>query len=815
MQKTLLDIIILGLLILLFGSIYLKWATRRLQFWILGWLSVLAHFCVLLVSPTTNTGQSLQSFMQFGFLLLGGVSFILASSAVSIDAERVWSTAAALSFPPLIYAALVTFGGTNPLILDLIAICGETLVLLLTVRFYRQRPLVLYSSFFAAALNVLTTVVSTLHKRPELGIYAALTQLFFMNAVLFWDDFRRISAGVITAGIGLLVWAAVFPSAVVFAAFFPQINISPEVWNVPKYFVEFGMVLTLLEDELEYASRQSLDYRLLFDGNPLPMWIFDRKTLAFLRVNDAAIRHYGYSREQFLLMTIHDLCPAEALEDRKESVVSSIVNSTVTGPTTHILRSGHRIQVEEIGHTIKFEGRDAHFIMINDVTDRQLLHNQLVHQAQHDMLTGLPNRLLLRDRMEQALVSAARHSQKAAVVCIDLDRFKQINDIYGHAAGDAVLQQVAVRLKARLRQMDTVARTGGEEFTVVLGGLASARDAGTVANNLIESFREPFSMDGFMLEISASLGVAIYPDDGLDSELLWKSADAAMYRAKNSGGNQYVCVSREISNSASEATELEVYLRRILKEGGLELYYQPQYTIDEKLCGFEALVRLRHPRFGLVLPDRFIPIAEESGLIVSLGNWVIEEVCRQSRAWVESGLPQLRIAVNVSPLQFMRVDFSNFVEQVLKHHNMDPHLIEFEVTETTVMRNLDEVARQMRVLSDQGIRFSVDDFGTGYSSLRHLHQLPISTLKIDRSFVERICERNGTYSIVEATLSLAHSLGMNVVAEGVENKQQWAILRDLGCDVMQGFLFSPPISSQAVPALVEAATPVTLRSARG
>ncbi len=275
-----------------------------------------------------------------------------------------------------------------------------------------------------------------------------------------------------------------------------------------------------------------------------------------------------------------------------------------------------------------------------------------------------------------------------------------------------------------------------------------------------------------------------------------------MYRVKRSGGNQFVLVSHEISTSTTEANELEIFMRRALKEGGFEMYYQPEYGADGSLRGLEALIRLHHPKYGLVSPDRFIPIAEESGLIVPVGNWVLREVCRQGQEWRNRGITVDRIAINVSPLQFMRMDFSRQVRQVIAELGADPANLEIEMTETTVMRNLEEVARQMRDLAELGVQFSVDDFGTGYSSLRHLHQLPIQTLKIDRSFVERVCEPNGTSSLVQAILSLAHDLGLQVVAEGVENREQMDTLIRMRCDVMQGYLFARPQPADGIPALV-------------
>jgi diguanylate cyclase (GGDEF)-like protein len=404
--------------------------------------------------------------------------------------------------------------------------------------------------------------------------------------------------------------------------------------------------------------------------------------------------------------------------------------------------------------------------------------------------------------MEQTLAAAARHGNLAAVICLDLDRFKQVNDTYGHIVGDLCLKKLADRFCARLRASDTVARSGGEEFTVLLGGLTTPADAELVVAELLSGTRQPFAVDGYNLEISASIGIAIYPDDGTDSQALWRSADTAMYRAKNSGGNQYLFVSNEISASASEANEIELWMRRALKEGGFEIYYQPQYTIDRDLCGLEALIRLQHPVEGMIPPQRFIQIAEESGLIVPIGNWALEEVCRQSTEWRSQALPPIRVALNVSPLQFMRSDFSLQVRAVLAAFQMDPCLIEIEMTESTVMRKFDEIARQMLDLSELGVQFSVDDFGTGYSSLRHLYQLPVKTLKIDRSFIERIGDPNGTYVIVQAIMSLAHSLDMRVVAEGVERDDQVEILRELKCDIIQGFLWGRPQPARSIPALL-------------
>ncbi|HEX3471971.1 MAG TPA: EAL domain-containing protein [Silvibacterium sp.] len=802
MQNTWLDILILGLLVLLFGSIYRTRPTPRLRYWIIGWLCVLAHFGILLINPATATGAALVGSLGLSTLLMSAVSFMLAADRKWLGPKLGFLYCSLLALPAVLYIFAVQFQVEKVAVLIGLALAAEVAVVVAARQLWFHHQPVQKAALVSAAGAVLWIAYSVVHGQAWIGIYAFLTQFFLMNAMLYWQDFKRWSMGVITAVGGLVTWAAVFPSALLLAAFFPHHAVPGELWNIPKFFVEFGMILTLLEGEIIVTSRQREEYRVLFDGNPHPMWITDFDTLAFLKVNDSAVLHYGYTQDEFLAMTLRDIRLPEDVAELEHRLKNVTETTSISGPWIHLRKDGSQIQVEIASHRIDFEGRKARFSLAQDITERQLLHERLLHQANHDALTGLPNRLLLKDRMEQTLASAARRGNLAAVICLDLDRFKQINDTYGHVIGDLCLKKLAERLCSRLRASDTVARSGGEEFTVLLDGLSSSADAELVVAELLTGIRQPFAVDGYNLEISASIGIAIYPDDGTDSQVLWRSADTAMYKAKNSGGNQYLFVSNEISASASEASEIEICMRRALKEGSFEVYYQPQYTIDGYLYGLEALLRLHDSVEGMIPPNRFIPIAEESGLIVPIGNWVLEEICRQSAEWQCQGLPPIRIALNVSPLQFMRADFAIQVRAVLAAFQMDPGLIELEMTETTVMRKLDEIARQMLDLSGLGVHFSVDDFGTGYSSLRHLHQLPIKTLKIDRSFIERISDPNGTYAIVQAILSLAHSLEMQVVAEGVERQEQVEILRELKCDAIQGFLWGRPQPARFIPGLI-------------
>lgn len=563
MQDRLLDILILGLLVLLFAVIYRKRRTLRLQFWITGWLFVLAHFAVLLPSPATEFGQKMQEALGMAGLWLGGTCFALASSAFALQKKNRTLLAIGVGVFPLIYIFIAAFYPAAGKLQAVSAIVAEAVYLGLSWHFRRGTGAVFWTNTFGGLICGIWLLMMIGTGRGELGIYALLTQIFLSNAVLFLDDFKRLSIGVITTFSGLLAWAAIFPIALGLGHFLPTLHVPAELWNVPKYFVEFGMILTLMENQIYSARWQGEQYRLLFDGNPYPMFIYDAKSLVILRVNDAALDQYAYSREEFLKMTVAKLYDLAALTGM-ERMLGDIHNANtvrVTGPWLQRRKNGTEFQVELSSQPIEFEGRDARLCMAQDVTDRQRLHEQLVHRAHHDSLTGLPNRFLLEQRMKLTLENASRYSHKAAILCMDLDRFKQINDRYGHAAGDACLQEVAERLTSRLRESDTVARTGGEEFTVVVGELLYGSDAEKIANDLLTTIRRPFSLGNIGIELSASIGVAIYPDHGTEGTQLWRASDIAMYRAKFSGGNRYMLVSEEDVEYALASREMPQMIR--------------------------------------------------------------------------------------------------------------------------------------------------------------------------------------------------------------------------------------------------------------
>ena len=451
------------------------------------------------------------------------------------------------------------------------------------------------------------------------------------------------------------------------------------------------------------------------------------------------------------------------------------------------------------------EGVITHHIgVINDVTDLIRYQEQLEYQANYDSLTRLPNRNLLRDRLQHALIVAQRHHKGVAVVFIDLDGFKNVNDSLGHSVGDRLLSVVAERLARCTRTSDTVARHGGDEFVIVMTDTVDEQSLIAWMERVRASISEPVWLDGTELYVGCSMGASLFPQDGEDAETLMKKADLAMYRAKDMGRNTFQFYQPEMNASAGARMNLERRLRRALRDNEFLLHYQPQVDIvSGQIVGTEALVRWRDPEVGLVLPSLFIPVAEESGLIGPLSEWVLREACRQNKAWQDEGLPPARVSVNLSARVFQQRDIAKLVMQVLAETGLEPQYLELELTESTIMRNAEEAVLMLNELHALGIGLAIDDFGTGYSSLSYLKRFPVDRLKIDRSFVSDIGISGDDETITSAIIALAHSLKLQVIAEGVETSAQLDFLKERACDEMQGFYFAKPMSTDAISALFQ------------
>jgi diguanylate cyclase (GGDEF)-like protein/PAS domain S-box-containing protein len=513
----------------------------------------------------------------------------------------------------------------------------------------------------------------------------------------------------------------------------------------------------------------------------------------------------GWSRDEAAGRPIEEvfrIVDAGTRETTQNPMLEAIRQDKTVGLTPNcvlIRRNGSDAAIEDSAAPIHDRrGQVTGAVMVfHDVSSARALSLRMSYLAQHDSLTDLPNRTLLNDRLDRAIVLAERHRQRLAVLFLDVDRFKHINDSVGHVIGDRLLQSLAERLQTCVRNSDTVSRQGGDEFVILLSEVTHAADAAVSAEKLLLALSEPHRIDQHDLEVTVSIGIATYPDDGTDAETLLKRADFAMYHAKESGRNKYQFFEPKMNVRAIERQSLENELRHALERREFAMHYQPKVNLHSgAITGIEALIRWHHPQRGLVLPAQFIPIAEECGFIVPIGQWVLRESCQQAKLWQDAGLPSVRMAVNVSTVELRAKDFLTGLRDILMETGLDPLHLELELTETFLMQDMTSTAAVLRAINELGVRLTLDDFGTGYSSLSHLKRFPIGTLKIDQSFVRNVTTDADDASIVSAVINMAKSLDMCVVAEGVETPQQLAFLREQNCPEGQGYYFNRPVTAR-------------------
>ncbi len=519
-------------------------------------------------------------------------------------------------------------------------------------------------------------------------------------------------------------------------------------------------------------------------------------------LNQVAEQMTGWSREEAVgrqlseVFRIVDGVTREATPNPAQRAISE--NRTVGLAADSILLRGDGGESAIEDSAAPIHNRDGQVagavIVFHDVSESRAIAQKMAYLAQHDFLTGLPNRALLTERLSRAIGQARRHDKRVGLLFVDLDYFKHINDSLGHALGDLLLQRVAERLIACVRDTDTVCRQGGDEFVILLAEIEQATDAAPIADKLLAAVAESCLIAGHELHVSLSVGISIFPDDGQDADTVMKNADTAMYHAKANGRNNYQFFTPEMNIFAVQRLFVEGNLRRALRQGEFLLYYQPKVDIASGLMiGSEALIRWQDPEHGLLHPRQFVPIAEESGLIVPIGCWVLREACRQVRAWQDSGLLVVPVSVNISAVEFRHRGFLEGVAKILKETGMLPSYLELEVTESVLMTDAESSAEVLASLKAMGMQLAIDDFGTGYSSLSYLKRFPIDTLKIDQSFVHDIASDHDDASLVRAMISMGKNLKQRVVAEGVETEAQLAFLRELKCDEGQGFLFGRPL----------------------
>jgi len=561
---------------------------------------------------------------------------------------------------------------------------------------------------------------------------------------------------------------------------------------------QLGRVIERTRGERALQTSEA-QYRLLFERNLAGVY---RTTITgrMLSCNPALARILGYDSAEELLSTPvlqHYPDPVE----RERLLVQLHENGSVAAYEVRLRRKdGSEIWVIENATLMRAKDGSDSVVegTVIEITERKKAEEMIRYMAYHDYLTRLPNRALFQDRLTVALAQARRHREGMALLSLDLDRFKLVNDTLGHAAGDALLKAVGDRLRRTVREGDTVARVGGDEFLILLTGVDHAEYGAKVARKILAAFARPFRIEGRQLHATASMGISLYPHDGDEVDVLARNADAAMYRAKETGRNNYQLYAPAMNVRAAERLALENDLWLALERGEFEVYYQPQVKVDTgEIVGAEALLRWNHPTRGLVSPDEFIPAAEETGMIVRIGEWVLRNACREVNEWVVNGLQPIRLAVNISMRQFQSRDFVETVERALNDTGFDPRLLELEITESIAMQDEEQTIRILQSLRQMGLRISIDDFGTGYSSLKYLKDLPIHALKIDQSFVRELATNVNDAMIVANIITIAHSLNLSVIAEGVETGDQLDFLKDKRCDEFQGYLCKRPMAAES------------------
>ncbi len=564
--------------------------------------------------------------------------------------------------------------------------------------------------------------------------------------------------------------------------------------------------LSRLQGSYRALAESEALYESLVQVMPQCLYRMDRESRITF-ANRALERHLGKPREAILGHSPREVYPADLAAKYRQDDLRVLQGETLNLIEEMVsLDSEQRKRYIEIVKTPTY-APDGSINGIQgifwDITARKSAEEQIEYLAHHDPLTDLPNWVLLRDRFLQAQGQAARSANRVAILFLDLDHFKLVNDTLGHPIGDRLLQAVAERLRHGVRETDTISRQGGDEFVIVLPELADPESAGSIAGKLMEQMHEPVRVNGHRLNVTFSLGIALYPDDGEDFDTLMKKADTAMYSAKEAGRNTLRFFTAAMNVEAAARLKLQNRLQRALEKEELVLYYQPQFDLASgRILGAEALLRWRDPERGLVPPGEFIPVAEDTGLIGPIGEWVIGEACRELRRWHEAGATDLTMAVNLSPVQFRRSRLVEIAARALQENRLPAECLEFELTESLLIREDAAILETLTALKGLGVKLSIDDFGTGYSSLAYLKRFNVDKLKIDQSFIRELCSNPDDEAIVSAVITMARQLRLRTVAEGVENAEQATMLRRFDCDEVQGFLFGRPMPAADFQALL-------------
>lgn len=775
--------------------------------------------------------------LDLRFVLLAAVTVGL-GSRIGVTIPRVGGEITVSD--TFIFVTMLVYGGEVAILLATIeAFCSAR-------RFSKRTVTLLFNAAILACATFMTTwtlrfsfgTISALPRSTNLGKFAtaiclmafvqyivnsglAATRNAFKTDQPVWDTWKKYylwtsityfvgasAAAVIARLMGALGWQAIIIIApIIIVVYLTYRTFLKNIEVAEKHVEELSHHVVELERVGAELQNSEQRYRHLFERNPQPTWVFHPQTLKFLAVNEAAVHHYGYTRDEFLSMTLKDIRPAEDVTALIAHVNKTIEPSDAQTSWRHKKKDGTMIDVEVSAQEIEYNEESARLALVNDITKRKRVEEQLLHDAFHDALTGLPNRALFFEHLQHAIKRAHRSWQsKYAVLFLDLDRFKIINDSLGHMVGDELLKGIARRLGRNLRPGDTVARLGGDEFTILLEDIADIEEATEIARRILLDLSVPFSLNGHEIFTTVSIGVAPGKAGYERPQDILRDADTAMYCAKMMGKACCEVFNDEMHTRAMTLLQLETDLRRAIERDEFVLNYQPIVSLETgKLKGFEALVRWQHPERGFIAPDKFIPLAEETGLILPLGHWVLTEACAQMRRWQQEFAlcEDVQMSVNLSGKQFAQGDLIEKVSEVLQQTGLDARSLKLEITESAIMHSVSTATDMLTDLRALGITLSMDDFGTGYSSLSHLHRFPINTLKIDRSFVTHMIGNTENMEIVRTIVMLARNLGMDVIAEGIETKEQLAQLKNLNCEYGQGYFFSKPVKGIDATELIE------------
>lgn len=572
--------------------------------------------------------------------------------------------------------------------------------------------------------------------------------------------------------------------------------------NLYKDGIVIGAVFVSrdLTDKIAMEDKAKIleaNYQTIFSSVNDGIVIYDVETLNLVDANEKACALFGVSLHNLLQTKLKDFGTGEVPYTDEESLAwfqKAIQGETPLYDWKIKNVQGKYLDLEISLKHIKLGDRYCILIVMRDISEREFAKEQIYRLANFDDLTKLPNRTLCYDRLHVALAHAKRNGEKLSILFFDLDRFKTINDSLGYHIGDIVLQGVAERLKLCIREEDTLCRFGADEFVIIMTDIEKTSNITKIVSRMASTLSMPFMIDGVELRITASIGIAFYPDNGHTPDMLIRHAELAMYHAKDNGRNNYQFFTESLNDSVTERLSLENNLRLAIERNEFVLYYQPQINIrTNELIGVEALIRWNHPQKGLLSPGTFISVAEETGLIIPIGEWVLHEVCRQNLNWINFGLPAIQIAVNISAVQFQEKQFFFTLQEIIKSHNIDPSYLELELTEGIIMKDANTVIKELHFLKDLGVKLSIDDFGTGYSNLQYLSQFPIDKLKIDQSFIKAMNVNSSSLAIVETIISLTEKLKIKVIAEGIETKEELEKIRKCGCEEIQGYYFSKPL----------------------